>query len=208
MTHDDEGRMQKVWYSFLIKGEADTPLTQIKAGDILKKGPKPLSTVGFCTLLPWIRACWHCNNQQKCRWISTACSLQRVKPETTSPTSHRSVPNSSDIWGESPSPEASPETNYSSKGIDSSDWAASSMQRDPSILQNPATLCPEMHMWLWNVWSVRKQYTEWHMVWIRGYSCYITVKKKSKKLKKKSSGTHRICSCALKKTRNTPQSNE
>lgn len=92
MTHD-EGRMQKVWSFFLIKCEADTPLTQIKTGEILQKGPKPLSVVGFCTLLPWTGISRHGNNQQKCR-----CSLQRVKPETTSPTSHRSVPNSSDIW--------------------------------------------------------------------------------------------------------------
>lgn len=135
MTHDDEGRMLKVWYSFLIKSETHAPLTQIKTGDTLKKGPKPLSTVGFCTLLPWTGACWHCNNQQKCRWLSTACSLQRIKPETRNHQPNK--PNSSDIWGESPSPEASPEINYSSKGIDSREWAASSMQR----LQHPAKSC-------------------------------------------------------------------
>lgn len=160
MTHDDEGRMQEVWYFFLIKSEADTPLTQIKTGDILKKGPKPRSTLGLCTLLPWIGACWHCNNQQKCRRIRTTHSLQRIKPETTGPTSPRSVPNSSDIWGESSPPEASPETNYSSKGIHSSEWAANSMQQNPAKSCKPLTWCPEMHMWRWHVWSVRRQYTD------------------------------------------------
>lgn len=177
----------------------------------MKGGPKPLSSAGFCTPMPWIGACRHGNNRQKCRWIGTACSLQRVKPETTSPTSHRSVPTSSDIWGESPPPEASPETNCSSKGIAVSELPAACRETPASckILQALNAMPRNARVALKCLKCEKAVYRQCDT----RFGSRVTVvtsqlKKKSKKLKKKSRGTHRICSCALKKMSNTLQNNE
>lgn len=162
MTHDDEGRMHKVWSFFLIESEADTPLTQIKTGDILKKGPRPLSTVGFCTLVPWTGACRYCNNEQKCRWISAACPLQRVKTRNHQPNKLLSLCQTqwylgwvNTTWG----------LTWAKLLIqgDRQQWVScqhrAERSQHPAKSCKPLTQCPEMHLRCWNVWSVRKQDT-------------------------------------------------